>query len=233
MFLYKYNIFQKDECKKYIEKVNSLSSNFIYEIDGYFSTLGVAAYQHAENFELYCNRVNDINFLLWNSFESIYIKLKDFFEDFFKCKVLYPALKLSLPGFHIFEIGRRQCFYGGSPHYDLSYKTLPYINWNENELYPDHYSFTISFQLPYYGSGLNIWEFQLTSETQSLTDLQIRQICTAENKTFVNYNVGEMVLFNGYNYHQISEIKKTKESDRRITMQGHLIKNNNKLLIYW
>ena len=48
-----------------------------------------------------------MNIIMWQYFETIYIKLKDFFEVYFKCKVLYPAYNLSLPGFHIFEIGKK------------------------------------------------------------------------------------------------------------------------------
>jgi hypothetical protein len=233
MYFQKFKIFNAEESKIYLHKVNSLSSEFIFEIDDFFCTLGIAAYQNTQNIESYFSKTKKLNPTLWNNFESIYIKIKIVFEELFGCKVLYPAYKLSLPGFHIFEIGRKECFYGGSPHFDLSFKNIPFIQDNTSTNYPEHYSFTIPLQLPNSGSGLNIWELELSEFTSTMSEEDKLKICNEKNKSFIEYHLGEMVLFNGYNYHQIAAVNQIIRSDRRITMQGHLVKCNNNFLIYW
>lgn len=197
-----------------------------------FYTLGAVEYMDLEEksqayYEEYAAKMNPI---LWQEFEWLYIKIKNFFEQKYQAPFEYYDKKSALPGFHIFLDNDLFEIPISSRHCDLQFRKL---NWQGMEYdQSTHLSFTIYLTIPQTGAGMNVWEY-FYHELEHL-DAQSREDLLSESEyEYLNFAKGQIVIHSGFQYHQIAPTEEVIPGDRRISLQGHAIKANGKYWIHW
>ena len=100
-----------------------------------------------------------------------------------------------------------------------------FVNWKDQNLcdYNNPYTFTVCFEKPKSGAGIYIFDGRLESNADDVTK---------RDKEYIEYKLGYLNIHDGLNWHMISH-KNIREGEYRITLQGHLLKYDNKWLIYW
>ena len=191
-----------------------------------FSTLGFASYLDQKTNEWDVIARNDI---ITENFSDVLDQVKS---------ALLPILgsfefekTTPIPGFHIFETLEN----GVDTRETRIHIDIPYLKYNFGSRYTDidyqnTINFTLCIELPSNGGGINMWNhIEDPIHFQSNYDNIVKDL---KNPEYFAYNRGELSYFFGYPIHQIAK-KPTIEGDRRITLQGHGIKCDNKWIIYF
>lgn len=154
----------------------------------------------------------------WLCFESLYEEVLASLGLFFNEKIFF-SLRAAIPGFHVILLNEdNPKYHGGVAHIDTSYNNVPMFSEINDPI--EHYSFTMLLSESADDIGLVYW-MPGTSELEA----------EASNPTeFVPYRCGELTLFSSELVHRISPFSSQFE---RITLQGHLLRFNGKLLAYW
>jgi hypothetical protein len=217
------------QCDEIVKKLYSLQTFWIPRYKSHmvrFSTLGFASYldenQHVDDIRIR-------NQIILENFSDVLDLVKD---------SLLPILgsfefdeHTPIPGFHIFEsfedgIDARDT----KIHVDIPYQKYQFTKKFTNIDYDNPVNFTLTLELPTDGGGINMWDV-----VEDPTHFQLNYDSIVENlKTpeYFAYNKGELSYFFGYPIHQIAK-KSTIRGDRRITIQGHGLKCDNKWIIYF
>jgi len=170
-----------------------------------FYTLGKSAYLDGGTLSYYKDSLW-LNEILISNFDDVYSKLLSYLSEELKEEVKLSK-DLALPGFHIFPSDPKFLSISGNWHMDHPHVTL---GLGES----DPYAFTLPIQLPVSGGGMD-WlnEVGLSSH--------------------LAYTEGEIVLHSGLTPHRIAGIKKYTPGEYRITLQGHLIRRDNTMEVFW
>lgn len=170
-----------------------------------FYTLGKNAYIEGRTLE-YKSQKDKFNKLLLDNFSELYdIILKYLSKELNEPVTLTEDL--AYPGFHIFESDPKFKGVAGNWHIDIPQKTLELTG-------TDNSTVTIVIKLPTLGGGID-W---LDSKT---------------NVHYLEYKEKQIVWHDGLSIHRIAGLKEIVQGEYRITLQGHLIKRNNKIELYW
>jgi|TARA_R110002020_G_scaffold90465_2_gene220297 hypothetical protein len=170
-----------------------------------FYTLGRCAYLDGKTDSYYKDSLwqNDI---LLGEFGELYEAMLKTLQEVFN-EELYLAHDLSLPGFHIFPSDPKFLSIAGTWHQDYPHVTLELEG-------QDTYAFTLPIKLPVSGGGMDyIDEFH-------------------QPQHFA-YNERDLVVHDGTVVHRISGLKKYIPNEYRITLQGHTIRRNGDLEVFW
>ena len=73
----------------------------------------------------------------------------------------------------------------------------------------DTYAFTLPIQLPTGGGGME------------------------SRESYYAYEVGQMILHKGNELHRIANFKEYKPNEHRITLQGHIVRVDGRLYMFW
>jgi hypothetical protein len=139
------------------------------------------------------------------------------------CRVLQAAFKLEVtlandaawPGFHIYLPHPTFALPVAKVHQDLQYRDVfPRLSPRAEDVF----SFTLALSTPA-GSGLQIWH----GEGDAATD--------ADSATFYPYQDGELIWHQGLVLHQA--ILNCSGEIERVTLQGHALRIEQQLLLYW
>lgn len=239
------DVLSDEQAKEITQTVTSLHKVWIKR-GVYFYTLGAVSYlDGVENTYRYHKLREAYNPVLKKKFSGLYdIVLEKISE------VLGPAQLLDLvghPGFHIWGYspteGRiEQSFidgykspFLGSLHVDIQY--LPHMpiwnTYNSMDL-KNTLSFTLALEMPESGSGLNVWRYLTGDDIDKWNYLDCNErLKTLDPPTYIPYKVGRMTYFIGHLIHQIPATKELKQTDRRITLQGHGVKCDGIWYIYF
>jgi hypothetical protein len=138
--------------------------------------------------------------------------------------------RAALPGFHIYLAHDIFALPVASIHYDLQYRALDLSNMADVGV-DEPVSFTLPVSLPTAGGGLNTWEkkFDREGEVNSISRADIAGIRPKRHL----YHLGEMVLHSGHMLHQAAPAAFAHPDERRITLQGHGIRADGRLYLYW
>lgn len=169
-----------------------------------FYTLGRCAYLDGKTPE-YPREIVFSNMILFDRFADVYEALQKFFEGYLGEKV-YLDPNLAYPSFHIVMADPFFLTHGGVWHEDYPHETLGLGN-------EDPLTFTVAIELPTGGGGLDYME--------------------DGHQKHIAYNEGSIVVHNGNITHRIASFKDCKLGDYRITLQGHLIRRNGRLVMFW
>lgn len=216
------------ECSQVVQRIYELKYYWQERQENFFYTLGLPAYQYIDNLDCYYQVNTQLNGLLYNSFRNLYdLVLTKLSAQFNEAVSFFPSV--AIPGFHLYFYSEIQNFYGGGPHFDLSYKAL--LRENHQVKSEDNYSYVLSISLPESGAGLDLWDRTCFDDAVNpMTDDEAVAVCT---KHYVPYIKGELLIFNGNMMHQIAPLFDMQSTDTRITFQGHIIRVNDQLLTYW
>jgi len=198
-----------------------------------FYTLGAAEYLDLEESgpEYYQKYLDTMNPLLWESFQWLYQKTQNFFEDLYSAQFGYYSEKAALPGFHIFLDDDVFEIPLASRHCDLQYRQ---IDWQGMEYDKNlHISFTAYIKLPASGGGMRVWDYTYDDLKDLSSDEREAKLTESEFQV-LHYDEGQIVLHNGHQFHQIAPTDMIQENDYRISFQGHAIKTNDgKYWFHW
>jgi hypothetical protein len=110
---------------------------------------------------------------------------------------------LAFPGFHIFVNDPILLTTAGNWHVDLPHETLGLGD-------KDPYAFTLAVEMPGGGGGIDF-----------------------DTGEYVEHKVGYMMIHDGKTAHRISALKEAYGGRNRITLQGHIIRKESKLVAFW
>ena len=82
----------------------------------------------------------------------------------------------------------------------------------------------------YYSDDINSYEVVIKLPTSGGG---IDWLDPKNNMHYLEYKEKEIVWHDGLSIHRIAGLKEIVQGEYRITLQGHLIKRNNKIELYW
>ena len=170
-----------------------------------FYTLGPCAYLDGTKPE-YKRDLKLINPILKEEFGDLYKKISEYLKQILGEEVTLND-DLAHPSFHIIFSNEYAVYNGGNWHIDTPQVTAGY---------PDHkqITFTVAIKLPFGGGGIDYTEDQRTAQ-------------------YLPYKEKEIIVHDGLTMHRIAPMQKHIPGDVRITMQGHVIRINGKLNMFW
>jgi hypothetical protein len=187
------------------QKVYSLQHHFISRSDEFqFYTLGRNSYQDGKT-PAYLKDSRILNPILREEFGDTYRIIIDHLSDQFKEPIILNH-ELAHPSFHIFISSPFLLYHGGLWHEDYPHLTLGLGD-------VDPYTFTVAIKLPTGGGGLDYIE--------------------DGKQVYLPYEEKELIGHDGKTMHRIASLKKYVPNEYRITLQGHLIRINGVLNMFW
>ena len=169
-----------------------------------FHTLGRNAYLDGRTPE-YKQEIKTLNPILREQFGDTYDIIIDHLSDQFK-EPIKLNYSLAHPSFHIFASSPFLLTHAGLWHKDYPHITLDLGNI-------DPYAFTVAIKLPTGGGGMDYVE-------------------DGQEKYFP-YEEKEIVCHDGTVLHRIAGLKDYVAGEYRITLQGHLIRIDGVLNMFW
>ena len=187
------------------DKVFRLQQHWISRSDEFsFHTLGRCSYLDGKTPE-YKQEIKILNPILREQFGETYDIIIDYLSDQFK-EPIKLNYSLAHPSFHIFASSPFLLTHAGLWHRDYPHITLDLGNI-------DPYAFTVAIKLPTGGAGMDYVE-------------------DGEQK-YLPYEEKDIIGHDGTVPHRIAGLKDYVEGDYRITLQGHLIRINGVLNMFW
>lgn len=216
-------VLSKPEAKHVRDKVRDLQP--LWDEERYRLGAGISYYYPRV---LYYATAKQTNPILRKHFSEMYDKLLAAFSSHFQIESVFRD-DLALPGFNIYcgpqDFSRIQY----NVHIDLQFLEL---NW-EPEGSADFnatMSFTLPIASPANGCGLNIWP--VTHGSIAEEELEQSELLKEVAAIYQNYDVGVATIHDGKHYHQMTVAEGWLPSDERITLQGHGLIQDGKLVIY-
>ena len=196
------------DCKQVADNVKDLGQMGKWESrsDKFpFFTLGKSAYLDG-NSGTYYQGADRMNLTLFRTFNSFYKEVAGKLSTFLGEWVVFNP-KLALPGFHIFPADPKLLSVSGNWHLDSPHETLGVGD-------KDVHAFTVAVEMPTGGGGM---DFRFGGDEDQ----------------YVEYNVGEMFIHSGMVPHRIASYRQYVEGDCRITLQGHIVRDGEDLIMFW
>lgn len=169
-----------------------------------FYTLGRCAYLDGRTPE-YAAEIATTNPILLEHFVELYTVIQEFFYERIG-EEIYLNASLAYPSFHIVEADPFFLSHGGIWHEDYPHHTLNLGN-------VDPLTFTVAIEMPHGGGGL---DYIVNNELKH-----------------IEYDEGSIVVHDGSITHRIANFKECHDGDYRITLQGHLIRIDGRLTMFW
>lgn len=190
---------------KVVSNLFKLKDMWVSRSDDFpFFTLGRSAYLDGKTPE-YKRSQKDMNKLLYNNFKELYNNILHVLEDKLHEEIYYPE-DLCYPGFHIFPSDKKLLTIAGNWHIDCPHETLGLGS-------KDTSTFTVPIMLPESGGGID---------------------CIIDNMPIhIAYKEKEMLCHDGTTLHRIASFKEYKPNEYRITLQGHLVRRNKRMEVFW
>lgn len=241
------DIFSQKECADIINKIDSLRNEWTMFRESSYKdgvveqpplwSLGASSSRDLKKGIKYYHKIKSKeNEILLNNFNSMYTNVLESIEPYFGNVELESDL--ALPGFFIF---------GEKEKRNFTLKAKIPENWynmiHRDELYSAHYDFlktkykkvenykiisiTLSILLPQNGSGLCVWDEELSKFdtnkdfAKEIIDCKVYENFELGMPTIVPYITGSAFCFSGNSYHQIAPICTIYPEDRRVTLQAH------------
>ena len=187
------------------DKVFRLQSHWISRSDEFpFYTLGRCSYLDGKT-QAYQDEIKVLNPILHKNFDSLYEKVIKKLSDQFNEPIVFSE-RLAYPSFHVFISHPFLLTHTGHWHQDYPHITLG--------LKPvDPYTFTVAIKLPTGGGGMDYIEDGI--------------------QRYLTYAEKEMIGHDGKVLHRIASLKEYVPDEYRITLQGHLIRIDDVLTMFW
>lgn len=222
-----------------LAKVHALHSRWIGRgtqgVTEFFS-LGTAAYLDfccSDNPQAdYLERAPAHNVVLWRAFRPMYERIGKAIEAHIGEKVVF-ADRFALPGFHIFQGKAIERAAGAPVHFDQQYQYLP---WGRRLDPVPPISFTMPVSLPKAGGGLDMWNVTPDDVTRAVRlgiEPDLDRIKERKFRTRHAYALGTLALHSGLMLHRIAGAKAIRDSDERITLQGHGVRIGGTWVLHW
>lgn len=175
------------------------------EHEARFYTMGRASYLDG-NTPAYWSDSLARNAELMRLFSALYAEILKYFKKELN-EPVYLATDLAIPGFHIFESNPAFLEMGGDWHIDYPHTTLGLGS-------VDASTFTVPIMLPTGGAGLD-------------------QIGVDGEIHYLPYKEGELVWHTGLQEHRLAKLRTYVPNEYRITLQGHLIRREGDMEVFF
>jgi len=169
-----------------------------------FFTLGRSAYLDGQTPQ-YKEGQKVMNTLLYDNFVGLYKTILQTLQDELNEDVVL-AEDLCYPGFHIFPSHEKFLTIAGNWHQDYPHMTLGLPD-------VDASTFTVPILIPKSGAGIDY--------------------TIDKGHYYLPYKEKVMIWHDGKTLHRIAGFKEHVPNEFRITMQGHLIRRNNRMEVFW
>ncbi|OQP60134.1 hypothetical protein A3860_34200 [Niastella vici] len=223
-----YEVLNSGECEQAVNKIEKLSEH--WEAHGnVLYTLGSPVYQNTCNMSAYYYKAKVFNELLWANFNQLYEKVLLVLSAYVMDEVFFYK-NVSIPGFHIFVL--ETPYAGGGMHFDLPHQSL---SWKMPvKILPRFITFTLALELPKSGAGINLWNLSYDEVmSKGIRFQDIPALTGSIQSAYQSYEVGKIAIFEGLYLHGIAPIQLVEGTEKRITLQGHIINLNNTWMAYW
>ena len=188
------------------KKVLAMKDLWISRSEDYpFFTLGRCAYLDGKT-QAYYDNLKKENEVLIDQFAIPYSYIGDALNQYFKENV-FLSNDLRVPGFHVFPSNKKFLKISGKWHQDYPHTTLGLDDI-------DTYAFTLAIKLPTGGGGMDYKD------------------PFYQQKHFA-YNEGDLVVHKGDIIHRIAGMKQYVEGEYRITLQGHIVRKDGILEVFF
>lgn len=184
--------------------VLKLEKFWIKRFDVPFYTLGRNAYLDGKTKEYFKN-LKHHNKRMIENFTNMYVSIQKLLEEYTGEQICLHH-NYAVPSFHIFESNPVFLDFPSNWHIDYPHKTLG-INSEDN------YSFTYVLNIPKSGAGLEYKD--------------------GEQYKYLDYNVNDFIFHKGDFLHNIAPLKEYVPNEYRITLQGHVARDKDRLIMYW
>jgi hypothetical protein len=169
-----------------------------------FYTFGPSAYMDG-NTPIYHEGIVKSNPVLLENFGDLYSKSMAYLNHILGEEVALDD-KLAYPAFHIIGADPMFLVSNGSWHQDR-----PHVTMGLGE--EDYGTFTVAIKIPTGGAGLDYQD--------------------EEGQKYFPYEERMIMVHSGMVPHRIASFKEYVPGEYRITMQGHIIRKDGRLIIYW
>lgn len=228
-----------EECEKVYQGIADLREDWLPRgrADRLFCTLGAASYldcgEYDDPQDSYWQKAERYNPLLWKNFGWLYARVRHYLESILNAPVSYRE-DAALPGFHIwlgYAIPTRSLV---SLHCDLQYQ---HLEWNSESAidFSKTLSFTLPIQLPESGGGLDLSDFNhlefLSISQYNRIDWNL--IPRFRSSHYHAYQIGQLMIHSGYTLHRVAPTSAAKNTDKRVTLQGHGVFVDGTWQLYW
>lgn len=134
----------------------------------------------------------------------------------------------ALPGFHIYLDSPLFAQPVASVHLDRQQYQIDVSRLHAPDLSAP-LSFTLSLQLPSSGAGLNVWNIHESARAGAAAVAA----AGAAEPAFQPYRAGTLLVHDGNAVHQAVISRGMGQSERRITLQGHAVRDGPEVHLYW
>jgi len=216
-------------------EVSRLRGRWIQRSEG-FATVGVAAYldiMHSRDPEAtYYGRIPACNAMLQSSFGDLLERVREALAATLGRPARFEP-SVALPGFHFFEDCGICTTDRPSQHFDLQHRSM---RWPFGPVTDEVISFTLALQLPAQGGGLDVWDL-VEDDLARLARLgrnpKMDQLGRVKPFKRHPYPPGTMAVQLRPLMHRIAAVPERLPGDRRITLQGHGVRDGDAWVLYW
>lgn len=210
--------------------VIGLSRSWTEWHSGSFYTLGCGIYLFPENSDLYFDRAQQNNHILWSSFSDLYCLLLECLSATLGDRVAFHW-RLALPGFHIFDFSNVKKFSGGGPHVDFQFNHFANIISQDEML--EHITVILPIRLPKFGSGLDVWNLTAANLQGDQSGVCVEESLNNSARIYIPYKPGKLIIFSSQLHHRMAPVSACLNGDRRITLQCHCARSKTGWVLYW
>lgn len=228
------DVLDADECAGTAARVEALRPRWLVRGAGY-ATVGLAAYLDVASSdrprETYDARLDEQNALLREHFGGVLDRVAAALAALLGMPARFDP-GVALPGFHVFEGPGVAVRPVPSQHFDLQHRA---IRWPFPVLPGEHaVSFTLAVALPRLGGALEFWDVT-EAEAARLRRLgrTIESIGRTRPSRRHPYQVGRMAVQLAPLMHRIAAVPARFPGDRRVTLQGHGVRDADGWVLYW
>lgn len=196
--------------------------------------LGTAAYHEnkgrPDDLATYTRKVRHSNPILKQGMGDVMKIIVAALEETFDAPFLVDE-RLGLPGMHIFEPSPHFTTRFASTHFDRQWELLDLSDYDGIDS-SRILSFTLPLELPTGGGGLLLWP-KVADPTHAGGATQETPTPDDMTREDIEYEVGDLVVHDGWHLHEMAPFRDPDGDRARITMQGHAIKATDGWIVHW
>jgi hypothetical protein len=184
------------------------------------ATIGEPLYRNRDRQDYYTACARAEGRALYQHFRLAHERIARFFEHRYALPVVY-AEELAVPGFHLFDFEVAGEYDGGGWHVDALETQTPYLTARRADI-AAVVNFTVPFELPDGGSGM-----ELEADLPGSLRRGGGEAVTAP------YRTGTMLFTESEVWHRIGSSRCHSPAQRRITVQGHGVRLDERWILFW
>lgn len=195
-----------------------------------FYILGYAIFSCREAKAEHRRGYSKLNPILWRELRWLYRRVQSFLEEQLGAKVEFRK-DASLPGFHI--LLNHPAFTRLSGHWHIDQDAM-LLKWKQPLDLEQIRAFTLPVALPSSGASIDYLNVHYRDLQAIPFSLRKRTIESGKILRSLPHKIGHIVLQDGMRFHRIGMLPKVSDTDdKRITLQGFVVRQGKRWQAYW